>query len=161
MTLCWQYTDGRTERLSDDEVVEMFWCLKDEIKELKEQNAKLTTEVEQLKAANGKAVKALRRSSTALRKSGVTIQELQKALEEDQPVDHTAMCRACQEQCTDAKVLLNQLDLYKDQGDSPVLQGIRMELARMSGACEDKKRFNGQFKNTVDRYGNARGVCPQ
>jgi hypothetical protein len=85
----------------------------------------------------------------------------QKALEEEKPVDHTAMCRACTEQCTDAKVLLNQMDLYKDQEDSPVLPGIRMELARMSGACEDKKRFNEQFKNTVERYGNARGVCPQ
>jgi hypothetical protein len=70
------------------------------------------------------------------------------------------MCRACQEQCTDAKALLNQLDLYQDQGDSPVLQGIRMELARMSGSCEDRKKF--QLKNTVaDRYGDARGVCPQ
>jgi hypothetical protein len=156
MAVCWQYTDGRTEQLSDDEVIELFWCLKDEIKELKEQNAKLTAETEQLKTANGKAVKALRRSSTALRKNAI-----QRALEEDQHVDHTAMCRACQEQCTDAKALLGQLDLYEDQGDSPVLQGIRMELARMSGACEDKKRFNEQFKNTVERYGNARGVCPQ
>lgn len=75
----------------------------------------------------------------------------------DEPIDHTQYCRACQEQCTDAKALLNQLDLY--QGDSPVLQGIRMELARTSGACEYGKKF--QLKNTVERYGNARGVCPQ
>jgi hypothetical protein len=39
-----------------------------------------------------------------------------------------------------------------------------MELARMGGACEDKKRFHEQFKNTVsDRYEGATmgWVAPQ
>lgn len=71
MTLCWQYTDGRTEQLSDDEVIELFWCLKDEIKELKEKNAKLAAETEQLQAANGEAKKKVKKSTT-------TIQKLQK-----------------------------------------------------------------------------------
>jgi hypothetical protein len=141
--ICWiSDQTGETVELTENEVIAMYNELQDDNRALCEENEKLK---EQLKAANGKAVKELRKS--AIHK-------------EDQPVDHTAMCRSCQQQCTDAKALLGQLDLYKDQGDSPVLQGIRMELARMSGACEDRKKF--QLKNTIgDRYGKARGVCPQ
>jgi hypothetical protein len=153
--LCWVSDQtGATTELTEDEVIAMYNKLQDDNKALCEENEELKEQLEQLKAANGKAVKALR-------KSGVTIQKLQDELKEDQPVDHTQYCRSCQQQCTDAKAMLNQLDLYKDHGDSPVLQGIRMELTRMSGVCEDKKKFNEQFKNTVERYGNARGVCPQ
>jgi predicted RNase H-like nuclease (RuvC/YqgF family) len=174
MAVCWQYTDGHTERLSDDEVIERFWCLKDEIKELKEQNAKLTTEVEQLKAANGEAKKkstklqkqnanlasANSKAVDALRLSKGAIQKLQEELkEEDQPVDHTAMCRACSSQCAEAKALLEQIDRYEGRGESPVLDGYKMQMARMSGSCESKRKF--QLKNTLsDRYGDARGFCP-
>jgi hypothetical protein len=128
---------GESTELSEAEIIERFNCLSDEAKYLREQNAELK---EQLKIANGKAVKALRKL-------------------QEEPVDYTQYCRSCSSQCIEAKALLGQLDLYKDQGDSPVLQGIRMELARMSGACEDRKKF--RLQNTVERYGNARGVCPQ
>jgi hypothetical protein len=153
MAICFVSDEtGESTELSEAEIIERFNCLCDEAKYLREQNAELK---EQLKIANGKAVKVLRRS--ALSKSGEVIQGLQ---EEDQPVDHTAMCRACSSQCTEAKALLEQIDRYDGQGQSPVLDGFKMQMARMSGSCEDRKKF--QLKNTVaDRYGDARGVCTQ
>jgi septal ring factor EnvC (AmiA/AmiB activator) len=160
MSICW-ISNKTVEKieLTDDEVIAMYNELQEGNHALCEENAELREQLEQLKAANGKVVKALRRSSTAIRKSRVTIQELQKALEEDLPVDHTQYCRSCSFQCTEAKALLEQIDMYEGQGESPILDGFKMHMARMAGACKDRKKF--QLKNTVDRYGNARGVCPQ
>jgi hypothetical protein len=156
MSICWMsLKTGEKIKLTDDEVISLYRKLQDDNHALCEENEKLREQLEQLKRANGKAVKALRRN--ALRKSGEIIQGLQ---EDDETVDHTQYCRSCSSQCAEAKALLEQIDRFEGQGESPVLDGFKMHMARMAGACEDRKKF--QLNNTVgDRYGDARGVCPQ
>ena len=158
MALCWQYTDGRTEQLSDDDVIELFWCLKDDIKELTEQNARLAAENEQLKAANGTAVKALRRSSVALKKSGETINELQEALEEDDDDDAPMMDEILND-CKPYPSLYHRaqelVDMVRGNPESIIAEGARMELNLLHGQAMQKHKWNEDMgKEVVARHGN-------
>jgi hypothetical protein len=157
MAVCWQYTDGRTEQLSDDEVVERFWCLKDEIKELKELNARLAAENEQLQADNGKVTKALRKSAFALRTSGETIRKLGEAPEEDD--DDAPMMGEILNDCKPYPSLYHRaqelVDMVRGNPESIIAEGARMELNLLHGQAMQKHKWNEDMgKEVVARHGN-------
>jgi hypothetical protein len=91
MPICWiDYKTGETTELNDDEVVAIYDELLADKRALCRENEKLLEQIAELKKVSGRAAKALRQSAATLRKSGVAIQVLQKAL--DEPVDHTQYC---------------------------------------------------------------------
>jgi cell division septum initiation protein DivIVA len=67
--ICWVDQNRETVELSNDEVIAMYNELRDDYHTLCEENEELREQLAELQIANGKALKALR-------KSGATIQEL-------------------------------------------------------------------------------------
>lgn len=131
-SICWVDPNGETVKLTDDEVITKYNELLDDNHALCRDNAELREQIEQLKTANGKAVKALRRSAAALRKS----------VEEDKVLTAEEILEACKEfpdLYEKAKKLAKVVEQFPNSIDAV---GARMSLRALYGVAMSHKNLN-------------------